>query len=291
LKILITGASGFLGSHLAIGLAASSHQIFLLLRQSSSLSRLEGCLERLNIKRFSGLEEIDKIFSQINPDLVIHAACSYGRKDESALEVLNTNVLYGIALLEAMNKSSGFKTFINVGSSLPPELSLYALSKLQFCRWGKYFAMQDQTRFRFINIILEHMYGPNDSATKFTTKVFRECLQNKPFIELTPGNQMRDFIYIDDVVSAFKEVIEDLTIFPFYKELEVGSGKALTIRSFVEMVHQITNSKSTLKFGAIPYRSKEVMFSEANLTEIKKIGWVPKIELEIGLTRMLREEL
>ena len=112
---------------------------------------------------------------------------------------------------------------------------------------------------------LEHFYGPKDVDSKFTTHVMNSCLRNVPELKLTSGEQKRDFIYIDDVVSAYLIILDNIKGFSdFFNEFDVGSGAAVSIRDFVEKVHQITDSQTHLAFGSIPYRTGEVMSSNAN---------------------------
>jgi nucleoside-diphosphate-sugar epimerase len=135
---------------------------------------------------------------------------------------------------------------------------------------------------------LEHFYGPGDEASKFTTHVINSCLRNVPELKLTLGEQKRDFIYIDDVVSAYLIILEKLGQFPdLFNEFHVGSGAAVSIRDFVEKVHHITGSKTQLAFGSLPYRKGEVMSSHANVEPLEKLGWFCKINLEQGLNLVM----
>jgi len=65
----------------------------------------------------------------------------------------------------------------------------------------------------------------------------------------------------------------------------------LSIKDIVLLIHQITGSKSILKFGAMPYRSNEVMCSEADITYIKKLGWAPKVYFNSGISRVVTHEI
>ena len=131
---------------------------------------------------------------------------------------------------------------------------------------------------------LEHFYGPEDADSKFTTHVINSCLKNVPELKLTFGEQKRDFIYIDDVVSAYLIILEKIEEFQdFFNEFHVGSGAAVSIRDFVEKVHQITESQTHLAFGSIPYRTGEMMSSNANVEPLAELGWFCKTNLDQGL--------
>lgn len=143
----------------------------------------------------------------------------------------------------------------------------------------------------FGNIRLEHFYGPNDDNTKFTSYVIKSCLENIPELELTLGEQRRDFIYIDDVVSAYLLLLENMGSFsePFM-EFDVGSGQAVSIREFVETVHRLTASRTHLAFGALPYRDGEVMHSVADVSGLKMLGWRCCYDIEAGLKQAIEQE-
>jgi nucleoside-diphosphate-sugar epimerase len=114
------------------------------------------------------------------------------------------------------------------------------------------------------------------------------CIRNVPELKLTKGEQTRDFIYIDDVVSAYIALSENLgEVDDFFIEIELGSGKSVSIRQFVEMAHQISQSKTKLNFGAIPYREGEVMCSQANIAWLISMGWHCRYDLETGLNKMI----
>jgi nucleoside-diphosphate-sugar epimerase len=87
------------------------------------------------------------------------------------------------------------------------------------------------------NVVLEHFYGPGDDTSKFVTWVIRELLTNVDHIDLTLGEQKRDFIYIDDVVSAFIAIIENESRFKKgFHQFEVGTNNLIEIRQFVNTV-------------------------------------------------------
>ena len=134
------------------------------------------------------------------------------------------------------------------------------------------------------------MYGPGDDPSKFTTWIVQSCLKNIDKIELTPGEQKRDFIYIDDVVDAYKLLLKKGgKSGAGFQEFDLGSGKAVSIREFVETVKRLTSADTELVFGAKAYRENEIMYSEANVTKLLNLGWKPKYDLSEGLKEMIEE--
>ena len=290
LKILLTGASGFLGSALALHWWHAGHQVALMLRPSSKLDRLQGLQASFDICRCATDDEVAAFVKQAQPEVVVHTACAYGRQGESSLQLFDANLRMGLVLMQALQNGGKPVTFINTGSALASEVSPYALSKNQFAQWGRVLATQNTGSFQFINIMLQHMYGPGDDASKFTTHVLRACQRNDPVLKLTAGEQARDFIYIDDVVSAYDTLLMQRHQLESVQDIELGFGVAPSIRQFVESVHRLTASRTELLFGAIPYRANEAMHCLANLERMTQLGWAPAFDLKAGLKRTIELE-
>lgn len=284
LSILITGGSGFLGSALARHFQGVGHSVALMLRPDSQLGRLRGSdIEAFHIGRCVNDEEIAQFIHDVQPQIIVHTVCAYGRVGERAIDVVDTNLRLGLQILEAIKTIKHPVTFINTGTVLEPTVSDYALSKQQFVDWARRFAAASGEQLQFINILLQHMYGPGDDPSKFTTHVLKACSENMPTLNLTLGEQHRDFVYIADVVSAYATVVEQRHTLKAVQDIEVGSGEAPSVREFVETVRQITNSTTKLSFGAIPYRSNEAMLCKADISRLKEMGWTPRYSLVSGL--------
>ena len=138
---------------------------------------------------------------------------------------------------------------------------------------------------------LHHFYGPGDDHTKFTTQVIAALIRNDECINLMPGEQKRDFIFIDDVVQAMMKIIGNTEELGFdYHDYQLGTGTSLSIRQFVELVKRISgNSKTILNFGAIPYRVDEIMDIDYGENKMSGMDWRPRYSLEEGLTMTIRE--
>ena len=291
MKILITGATGFLGSALAKHWARAGHQMTLLARPSSSLRRIEALLPAVQLARFISDSEIVKLVQNIAPDVIIHTACAYGRLGETALQVFDANVRLGQVLLDGVLGGVGTRVcFINTGTVLESSVSNYALSKQQFAQWGDALAQQNPERLQFINIRLQHMYGPGDDLSKFTSHVLHACKQHQPRLALTAGEQCRDFIYIDDVVSAYDLIVQRLNVLTMSDQIDLGTGNAPTLRSFVEKIHAMIKSRTELQFGTIPYRANESMLYQADTSRLQNLGWQPAFNLEQGIQKTIELE-
>ncbi len=290
MKILITGSSGFLGSSLALYWKNLGHQVSLLLRPTSRLDRLKGEDFYFDIGLCSSDNEVEDFVKKVQADVIVHTACVYGRKNENSLQLFDSNMRLGLVILQAIRKISKPVNFINTGSALPSHVSEYALSKHQFSQWGGMLAANSNNQLKFVNVLLQHMYGPGDDESKFTSHILHTCLRNDAELNLTAGNQVRDFIYIDDVISAYDVLIQESSNFENFLDVEIGTGIAPTIRNFVETAHRLTASKTKLLFGAVPYRDHEVMSCIADIGYMQGLGWSPVFDIESGLQKMLEME-
>ena len=288
MKILLTGATGFLGSHLIPAILAAGHEVAILKRSFSDTRRIKGYLDK--VQSFDvDVVPIERPFEECGQfDCVVHTATNYGRQRETATEVFEANLSFPLRLLQA---AIFFNTtiFFNTATMLYSYLNYYALSKRQFEDWGRIFA--NEGKIQFVNIKLEHMYGAGDDPSKFTTYVVQSCLKNITELALTPGEQKRDFIYIDDVVDAYLKLLancqsgEDK-----FQEFDLGSGEAVSIRKFAVTVHTLTGSITKLLFGALPYRENEVVESRADITKLANLGWKPKHDFSTNLKKMIETE-
>lgn len=290
MKILLTGASGFLGSALALHWLKSGHDIALLLRPTSKLHRLAGFEAEFKIRHCQTDIEVQNFLISAKPDIIVHTACAYGRQTQSSLQIFDANLRLGLLIMQSLRHASHAVNFINTGSALAPDVSLYSLSKYQFAQWGRMLAIQSSGQLKFINVLLQHMYGPGDDASKFTTHVLHACQNNDPELKLTAGKQARDFIYIDDVLSAYDTLIAKSRIFDSVLDIDVGSGIAPTIREFVETAHRLTSSRTELLFGALPYRANEAMHCLANVERMGELGWAPAFDIQTGLMKTIELE-
>ena len=180
--------------------------------------------------------------------------------------------------------------FINTDTCLEASLNSYALSKSQFAHWGRLIANKKSSNLTFLNIRLQQFYGPGDDKTKLPGHILHSCFSNVTNLKLTSGNQLRDFIYIEDVIAAFLVVVKNIESFEQYSEIELGTGNSITVKEFVQTVHSLLGSSTNLLFGAIPSRDNEPEECVADLNVLLGLGWEPNFSLVDGLTKTIKLE-
>lgn len=285
--ILLTGATGFLGSYLLESLLLKGYKVVILKRSHSNIWRIEHLMSKVNYYDVD-VQPLELAFSEQQIDFVIHTACHYGRNGDSMFKTVETNLMFSLRILDACIKFNT-DTFFNTDTLLSKHLNVYSLSKKQFVEWLK----QNSDQIQVVNFKLEHMYGPKDDVSKFVPWVLSQLKENTSDLKLTEGNQLRDFIYIDDVVSAYTTILEKVKSLDSFNEFDVGTGNLVSVKDFLKTIKQqyekMFESKSiNLVFGAIPYRSGELMTVEVNNKPLLDLGWQPKISIEDGIEKSLK---
>jgi len=285
-NILITGATGFLGSNIIKELITENYNVIALKRSFSNTYRIDDIADNINSYNIDQIS-LENIFAENKIDIIIHCATNYGRRDIEPLSLIQANLTMPLQLLE-LGKKTRVNCFINTDTILDKRVSYYSLSKNQFREWLELYAKE----MICLNVALEHFYGPYDDNTKFVSYIIESILNNAKKINLTEGEQERDFIYIDDVVDAFITIIKNIeNLRKGFLRYEIGTGQSIKLKNFVKLVKSIVqNNDTVLNFGAIPYRENEVMSSKADITEICKLKWKPKYTLEEGLLRTISME-
>ena len=291
--ILLTGATGFLGSRILAALLKTGYEVVIVKRSFSDTAKIAENLEHDRLHIFDiDRDEPREIFETYKIKTIIHTATEYGRGTTPVFKILEANLILPIRLAE-LGIDYGVKCFINTdsffnkGNSSYSNLLNYSLSKKSLLVWLN----QLSKKLKIINVVLEHIYGPGDDNLKFVESVIQKiAIEKVGKISLTHGHQKRDFIYVDDVVEAYLKLVDYANSHDFsFKNFEVGTGKSFQIRDFVEIVKNISRSQTELCFGDIEYRSDEIMDSKADISQLSELSWMPTTSLKSGIEKILQE--
>lgn len=277
--ILVTGATGFLGSEIVKRLVRDSYSVIILKRSFSNVNRIKSIVEKCIVYDIDKTS-ISRIFKENKVDTIFHFANSYGKNEESIESIIYSNYTFPSVLLkEAI--SSGVESFFNADTSLSSTLNEYTLTKSHFREMLTF----HESKIDIYNLELEYFYGPGDDNWKFINFIMISFINKVKSLELTSGNQSRNFIYVQDVVEAYFTLLKAKVQFTGkVKNIQVGSDELITIKELVLLSKNISNNLiTTLNFGAIEDRKNETKNNFCNTSILKELGWKCEFNLNEGL--------
>ena len=295
-RVLVTGISGFIGSHLARRLVAEGAEVYGLVRNSSNLRRIGDLKNQIDLHcaDLTDFELVRKVVQGIKPQKVFHLAAyvNVSRSFEVIDEMVDVNIKGTLNLLKALNET-GYDCFINTGTceeygdnpvpfqeeQIPNPVSPYSASKVAttiFCQ------MLHKTKGLPIITLRPFLtYGPEQESNMLIPSLIKKALKGEA-LEITEGEQTREFNYVDDIVDGFIKA----AIIPgaIGEIINIGNGLEYKIRGVVELILKLMNSRLKPKVGALAYRPGETWHFYCDNTKAKEIlGWKPKVSLEDGL--------
>lgn len=289
---LITGATGFVGSHLAESLVKKNYLVHVVVRPNSDiafLKTLDSKYIRIHVYENHNFQQI---FSEISkneqPKIVFHlASMVLGAHTYNDIPTLvQSNITFGMELLESM-KEYGIYRLVNTGTSWQHydnepynPVNLYAATKQAFQDIEVYY--EKACSFKIINLQLFDNYGPNDKRGKLLN-LLKHVGETGTSLDMTPGEQLIDLVHISDLVQAF--IIAGGYLldkkYEYCGTYSVSSGNPITLRSLVELIERISGKKFNIKWAGKDYRDREVMVPWSKGTILP--GWQPRIDLSKGL--------
>lgn len=292
-SFLITGASGFIGSHLAQRIVADGSMVHAIIRPTSNIDPLLKLKHNFTTHIHDGTSEnMFHLIKDIKPKLVIHLAASFSKivnGIQNIDELISSNILFGVQLVESMVKNN-VNYLINTGTSWQhfqnkdySPTCLYAASKQAFSDILQYYI--EATNLNVLNLKLFHTYGPNDNRNKLFCQL-RQAIKEKRTLKMTPGEQLVDIVYIDDVVNAYKVAIDRLITGNGHKKEEfvISSGNLIPLKELVRTYFEIKNEEENIIWGGKEYRPREDMKPYGNGKILP--GWEPKVPLKEGFKIM-----
>lgn len=285
----MTGSTGFVGSHLIRRLVAGNFEVSALVRTGSKIAQLASVAHKLRVIESDGsTQAIVNCFANTKPDIVFHLASRFvaEHRTEDVCDLVDSNVRFGAQVLEGM-AISGTRRLVLAGTSWQHFHSdgyrpacLYAATKQAFEAVLDFYI--DAREFRAVTLKLFDTYGPDDPRPKLFRLLERAAEQRSP-LEMSGGEQLMDLVYIDDVVDAFVLAADRLLSNKSgpREEYPVSSGRRISLREVVEKYLKAMGADVNVRWGARPYREREVMVPWNK--SIGLPGWAPKVRLEDGL--------
>ncbi len=291
MKVFVTGATGFIGKNLVNKLIELNFEVTVNLH-SDKPSPFSDKVKTYRLNEMDIQSDID-FFKTSRFSGIIHLASLYltAHKPEEAIELVNSNIRFSTHILECASQAE-INWFINTGTfwqnfenaSYSP-VNLYAASKQAFECIAQYYI--ETNKINFCTLRLSDTYGPNDSRPKIFN-LFDKIAKTGEVLEMSPGDQILDISFIDDVVSAFILLVGQLVAnSPLMYNgaiYAVRADKRYTIRELVAVFESVTSEKLNIKFGGKPYRDREVMVPWGKGKIVP--GWKSKVSIEEGIVEI-----
>ncbi|WP_219428853.1 NAD-dependent epimerase/dehydratase family protein [Persephonella hydrogeniphila] len=293
-NVLLTGGTGFIGSHLIEHLLKEKINIILLKRSMSDTWRIKHLLKDIKTYNIDNVL-IEEIFKENKLEAIIHLA-TYYKKYHGISDIENmiySNITFPTKLLDMCLKYK-VKYFINTGTffeynikSLPVNeneekkpFNLYSATKISFEDIAKFYSDQ----VKIITLRIFSPYGEKDNEYKLIPTLIKKAILNEE-IELSEGFQKLDFIYVKDIANAYVKVLQNIEKLNTLESFNIGSGFPYSIREIVSIVEEILEKTVKVKWGK---PSKDIQICYADISKVKNyIGWEPKFSLKEGLERTI----
>lgn len=298
MKCIVTGAAGFIGSHLVDQLVKEGHKVYAIdnfttgSKKNLSLSVKKIKIKKMDIRNLSKLKK-SNFFKNVNWVFHLAGLADIVPSINKPSEYFDSNVKGTLNILE-VSKNKNLKKFIYAASAscygIPKKFPTsensiidtkypYALTKhlgeQLVMHWANVYKMPNLS-IRFFNV-----YGPRSRTTGAYGAVFgvflSQMINNHPLTIVGDGKQTRDFVYVSDVVSGLIKAAKSKHKKKIYN---LGSGKETSVNDIAKLI----SSKTT----QIPFRPGEPLRSKADIKKFKKdFNWAPKIKVKQGVNNLL----
>jgi CDP-paratose synthetase len=290
-SLLVTGGTGYIGKEF-IKAFYSDYDIVALVRSSSDIRQLEGI--GCKIEKFDSFEDIKTVFESYTISGVVHFASHVISEHNSndIKNLINGNIEYGVYLLE-LSKNYNTKWFINTGTFWQHYLggdynpvNLYAATKEAFEKIALFYT--ETSNLIFTTIKLNDTFGPNDERLK-VFNLWSEYSKSGKHFDMSRGKQIIDISFIDDVVSAFGVMVDNLQgenrkLFN-NKCYVVSSNQRMNLKEMAKVFEQVTGRRLNINWGKRDYRDREVMVP-LSVFEIVP-NWKQKYSLEDAIIKLI----
>lgn len=292
MRILVTGSTGFVGKHLVPKLINAKHNIAEITIEPEISQKLYAN-NTIKISVTDKQELFVKNIEKFNPEIVIHLASFLTSSDDYAVleKLLNVNIHFFCRVLDAL-KNCELKLFINTGTfaeyyqgdgKFDPAY-LYASTKTASRSFLDYYSKV--YNFKQTTVVPYTIYGGIDSQKKIIDIIY-ESLENEIPADLSAGEQILDFIHVEDVASFYVHLIKHIEQLEQKSTFQLGTGVGTTLQQLAEKLEAKTGKKAYINWGAKAYRPSDIMYAVARG---KLLNWSPKVTLEKGIIDYLNRK-
>jgi nucleoside-diphosphate-sugar epimerase len=301
-RVLVTGASGFIGSHLTRRLVAEGAEVHALTPAVSSVypGRLLDLRDKIKLHEanITDRSAMDAVAHEVRPSVIFHLAAytHVGKSWQRVDECVQSNVQGTVNLLKAL-EPVGYDRFINTGTSeiygdidVPfredaqvNPISPYSVSKYAAERYCRMF--HQGLGWPIVLVRPFNAYGPAQSPDRIVPETIVRALR-KHEMKTTSGQQTREFNYVEDLADGFVKLA---TVDGIEGQLfNLGCGEDVAIRDVVTMILDLMDNPIEPDIGALPDRPNEIWRMYCDNTRAREqLGWAPKHSLREGLEKTI----
>ena len=293
MKVLLTGITGFVGQNLMpMLLEKCPGDMFITMNldvkdaEDKYPSAIYRNFIHVDINDFKSIEEF-------NPEITLHlATVTTARNDTEIIRpMVRANIEYGVLLLDALSRCPAMKLFVNTGSFAEFQYGngkydaayLYTASKTAFRSFVDYYSTL--CGFKYITAIPYSVYG-GKMTVKRLMDYMKESMEAETPIDMTQGEQILDFIHVDDIARFFTHVLSNLDkvlSIPNATDFHLGTGRGTSIRELAEIMENKYGKKCNINWGGKLYRERDIMYAVAPIAKnIPLIGWKASISIQEG---------
>lgn len=290
-KCVMTGATGYIGSHVLKYLLSKGWKIHVIADPKFGYANIEDVLSQIDVFEYDGnILSLCDYFQTVKPDVVFHLAAAVitNYKPEQVPVLIQSNIQFGAEILEAM-KSSETKLLVSTGSywqnynsDTYNPVDLYAATKEAFEKIVQFYV--DAFGFRHVNLRLFDVYGEDDKRPKLWDAL-RNIAGTDQHIAVSPGEQLLDLIHISDVCTAYEAAYialnSDNTI--INETYGVRTGVTHTLKTAIAVLENALGKRIYVDFGGKTYKEREVMIPYDGYHYLP--NWSAQVALEDGFNR------
>lgn len=293
MRVLVTGAGGFVGRHLVSALRVEGHEVACLVRKPNELPADWADLPQGQAEPTG--QGVRALCASFRPQVVVHLAALYvtEHRYEDIAPLIEANLLLGAYLLEAM-RECGCNAMVWAGTSWQhyqdadyKPVNFYAATKQALSTLAEYYL--DVVGLRLLELHLYDSYGEDDPRKKLIN-LLKHSAQAADNLAMSLGEQRMHLVHVDDVAKGFvlacRQVLEQA---PGERRVyRLPSNHPISLRELVERFNAVCSDKEVcVAWGARPYRTREVFQPWENAPVLP--GWRPTIDLDWGLSRFLEQ--